>query len=66
MKTETISEYRINPQKAGKAGWTVTDKDGTKIISAHDSRKKALSSVMRKIEISHAFLIVDLGEVKEA
>jgi len=66
MKTETISEYRINPQKAGKADWTVTDKDGTKIISAHDSRKKALSSVMRKIEISHAFLIVDLGEVKEA
>jgi len=63
MKTETISEYRINPQKAG---WTITDKDGTKIISAHDSRKKALSSVMRKIEISHEFLIVDLGEVKEA
>ena len=58
MKTET--EYRINPQEVG---FTITDKDG-KILSAHDSRKRALGSVMRKIKIEHAFMIVDLGETK--
>ena len=62
MKTETISEYRINPQEAG---FTITNKDGTKILSAHSSRRSALNSIMRKISFNHAFLIVDLGEVKD-
>jgi hypothetical protein len=62
MKTETISEFRINPQEAG---FTITNKDGTRILSEHSSRRSALNSIMRKISFNHAFLIVDLGEVKD-